>query len=315
MRKLTKFAMRRAAKKAFGSAGEMIRELAETAGSKGIEAIRDAADRASDATPAAEQVRKGRRLPIQKSIDVAVPIRVAWEEWSSLESLPEGIHTITDIERDGDELFGRIKSPRAQDWEAEILDEREQQSFAWQSHEGTDCAGLATFHSLSKRLTRIELNLDVVPKTPAEGFQLTTHIADHRAETELRQFKARLELINPDLYEAAEEEDAPEEERAEEGGQTEDGQTGEAEGADEGDDARSAEPEDAADEEDSELYDDEEALPEDEEEELPEDEEEELPEDEEELPEDEEEPYDEDEPVDDEDLEDPEQDPEYAETA
>src|SRR3954468_5092988 len=81
-----------------------------------------------------------RRIPIQRSIDVAVPLEVAWEEWMTLESLPEGTHRVVDIERDGDDLlFGRISGPRIdRDWEAEILDERENESFAWRSSGASD---------------------------------------------------------------------------------------------------------------------------------------------------------------------------------
>jgi uncharacterized membrane protein len=136
-----------------------------------------------------------RRLPIQRSVDVAVPLGVAWEEWMQLEALPEGVHTVTGIERDGSNLIADG------DWEAEILDERPRQSFAWQSYGAGDCAGLVTFHELAPRLTRIELNLDVVPTTVAETALLASRVADRRTETELRRLKARLELINPDLYE------------------------------------------------------------------------------------------------------------------
>ncbi|MHB8658891.1 MAG: SRPBCC family protein [Solirubrobacteraceae bacterium] len=170
----------------------------------GAAAIRAAADRAAATGHEVTEKAAHQRLPIQRSVDVAVPLRVAWEEWSALTSIPEGVHTITDIERDGDELTGRTSSPRSIDWSAEILDERPEQSFAWQSHEGSDCAGLITFHELSRRLTRIELNLDVVPTAPVETAQLALKLADRRAESELRRFKARLELINPDLYEKPE---------------------------------------------------------------------------------------------------------------
>jgi uncharacterized membrane protein len=146
-----------------------------------------------------------------------VPVRVAWDHWSALEWLPEGPHTVSDIERDGVNLTGVIDGPRNQDWAGEILDERPEQSFAWQSHQGSDCAGLITFHRLSERLTRVELNLDVIPSTPAQAIGLATRLADRRAQTELRQWKARLELINPDLYEEAPsdpEEDEPEQREA-----------------------------------------------------------------------------------------------------
>jgi uncharacterized membrane protein len=85
-------------------------------------------------------------------------------------------------------------------WEAEVLDQRPNESFAWQSVKGSDCAGLITFHRLSERLTRLELNLDVIPQGMPEAMGLLTYLADRRAEADLRRFKAHVELINPDLY-------------------------------------------------------------------------------------------------------------------
>jgi uncharacterized membrane protein len=143
------------------------------------------------------------RLPIQKSIDVAVPVDVAWEQWMEFEYFPEGAHRATEVEREDDLLVGALDGARPTDWRAEIIDEREGESFAWRSTEGSDSAGLVTFHQLSDRLTRIELNLDVRPIQLTEAAALMLHIADKRVEAELRRFKAHVELLNPDTYETA----------------------------------------------------------------------------------------------------------------
>lgn len=142
-----------------------------------------------------------RRLPVQQAVDVAVPLEVAYEEWMRFESLPEGAHCVKDVERRGGQLVGEVDGfgePR--EWEAEIRDERPNESFAWRSTRGSDVAGLVTFHRLSERLTRIELQLDVVPTGVGEAASLALHLADRRAETELRKFKSRLETISPDAY-------------------------------------------------------------------------------------------------------------------
>ncbi len=97
-----------------------------------------------------------RRLPIQVSIDVAVPVGVACDERTSSTTLSEGVHRIDDVQRDGECLIGKIAGARAGEWVAEIVDERPEQSFGRKSVEGSDCAGLVTFHRLSDRLTRIE---------------------------------------------------------------------------------------------------------------------------------------------------------------
>lgn len=189
-----KTATRAAALKALKALG---RKAVDAAG----EGMRSAAEHAATASKGALENSFVERLPIQTSIDVAVPLLVAWEEWMTFESFTEGVHRIEDIEREDDELFGKIAGPRAVDWRAEVTDEREEEAFAWRSVEGSDCAGLATFHSLSDRLTRIELDLDVLPTNPAETLALSLHLAHHRAQTELRRFKARVEFINPDVYE------------------------------------------------------------------------------------------------------------------
>jgi uncharacterized membrane protein len=172
---------------------------------KALEAAGEGARSAADRTVAAgkEALDSGlsRRLPIQVSIDVAVPLEFAWEQWMTFESFTEGVHRIEDVERDGDRLFGRTASPLSADWEAEITDEREYADFAWRSVQGSDCAGLAAFRPLSERLTRVQLDLDVLPTRPGESLALALHLAHRRADAELRRFKARLEFTNPDSYE------------------------------------------------------------------------------------------------------------------
>jgi uncharacterized membrane protein len=145
-----------------------------------------------------------RSVPIQCSVDIAVPLEVVYEEWMKVDFLPEGAHRICEIERDGGRLTGRVagKQGHAGRWEADILDERPNESFAWRSVSGSDCVGLITFHRLAERLTRLELELDVVPTGVGEGIELFVHLADRHAEADLRRFKADLERISPDEYSA-----------------------------------------------------------------------------------------------------------------
>ena len=176
--------VRRVAGEALLLSGDAAAKAVRQVGETGVQAV-------------AERVN---RLPIQRSIDVAVPVEVAWAQWMELRHLPEGANRVTEIERDGDALQGRIDGVGHGDWEAEILDERENESFAWRSKQGSDSAGLVTFHELSERLTRIELELDVRPVHLVEAATLALRVADRRVDSELRRFKAEAELLNPDCY-------------------------------------------------------------------------------------------------------------------
>lgn len=194
--------------------GELIKLTSKLVARSAAKRLPALAERAATSLPALAEratasngngtplIARIRPVPIQLSIDIAVPLEVAFEEWMKLEFLPEGAHRVEGIKRRGSRLRGRIAGALAQhaQWRAEIREERPNESFAWRSLRGSDCLGLATFHRLSERLTRIELELDVVPVRPAEAFELVVHIADRRAETDLRRFKARLERISPDDY-------------------------------------------------------------------------------------------------------------------
>ncbi len=185
-KKAAKKTLKTVSRRSLQAGGEALR----SAGSLGRQAMRAGMSRVVDHRP-----------PVQASVDVAAPISVVWAEWMTFEWFTEGLHSIEEIERDGDELTGRVVAPHERDWRAEIVDEREQQAFAWRSYEGTDCAGLVTFHQLSERLTRVEADLDVMPTNPGETFLLSLPVPARRAERVLQMFKAHVEFINPDEYE------------------------------------------------------------------------------------------------------------------
>jgi uncharacterized membrane protein len=165
------------------------------AGVAGADALIESSQRLPEAL-----AERAHRLPIQQAIDVAVPLQVAWEQWMEFCYFPEGARRARNVEREGDTLIGELDGAGSREWKAEVIDERENESFAWRSIEGSDSAGLVTFHQLSERLTRIELNLDVRPTHMAEAAALALHVADRRVESELRRFKAHVELLSPDVY-------------------------------------------------------------------------------------------------------------------
>jgi uncharacterized membrane protein len=182
-----KKALKLAARKAVKAGATTLRALSERGGELGRSAVEQSVNN---------------RLPVQVSVDVAAPLDFVWDEWMGGRLLPEGVHRVEELERDQNRLTGKIAGSRAgEEWKAEILDEREYESFAWRSVEGSDCAGLVTFHRLSDRLTRIELDLDVLPINPGQALSLSLHLAHRHAEADLRRFKARVEFISPDVYE------------------------------------------------------------------------------------------------------------------
>jgi uncharacterized membrane protein len=139
-------------------------------------------------------------LPIQAAVDIAVPLSVVWRRLIALETLPEGLHQVVGIRRRGRRLIGFTDDRSRRRWRAEVTEERPEESFAWRSRHGSDCAGLITVHRLSERLTRLELTLDLAPCSALEAMALRARVAQRRTDRELRELKARLERISPDDY-------------------------------------------------------------------------------------------------------------------
>jgi uncharacterized membrane protein len=226
---------------------------------------------------------KGRRLPVQESVDVAVPLEIAYNQFTQFEDFPEFMHRVEKVEqRDDAHLVWHEKIwGIRREWEAEITDQRPNERIAWKSLSGTQTTGVVTFHALSDRLTRIEVNLDFQPQGLLEKTASGFRMSRRALKSDLMRFKAFIEMKD--------------EETGAWRGRVEEGEVAEGPGAEEREETEAEAPvatepvEEEPEEEETEAEEEEE--PEAEEEEEPEAEEEEEPEaEEEEEPEAEEEP-------------------------
>jgi uncharacterized membrane protein len=138
----------------------------------------------------------GRRMPIQQSVDVAVPVKVAYDQWTQFEDWPEFMHRLESVEQVDNatvafqtKIWGVKKR-----FEAEILDQRPEQRVEWDVSEGFSHTGVVTFHELSDRLTRIELTMDVEPDNLIDKASRGMRFVKRAVRGDLHRFKAYVEL-------------------------------------------------------------------------------------------------------------------------
>jgi uncharacterized membrane protein len=139
---------------------------------------------------------KGRRLPVQESVDVAVPLETAYNQYTQFEDFPKFMHRVEKLEqRDDTHLVWHenIWGVR-REWEAEITDQRPNERIAWKSLSGTETTGVVTFHPLSDRLTRIEVNLDFKPQGLLEKTASGFRMSRRALKSDLMRFKAFIEM-------------------------------------------------------------------------------------------------------------------------
>lgn len=83
---------------------------------------------------------------IEHSIDVEVPVRTAYNQWTQFEEFPRFMEGVEEVRQlDDTHLRWRTKiAGREKEFEAEITEQRPDERIAWTSTEGADQAGVVT---------------------------------------------------------------------------------------------------------------------------------------------------------------------------
>jgi uncharacterized membrane protein len=166
-------------------------------------------------------------IPIQESIDVAVPVAAAFDLCMRFEELPRFSDRIEEVDVEDDThltVLAKIGSHR-RTLGIEIVGEEPEERLDWDGVEGIEHSGVVTFHPLAPRLTRVEVTIEQTSERLRERLLRSVGMPERTVRQELRRFKAYAELWDEandfksadfkDLGSAPPEEDIPEDEESE----------------------------------------------------------------------------------------------------
>jgi uncharacterized membrane protein len=132
---------------------------------------------------------------IEQSIDVNVPVRTAYDQWTQFEEFPRFMEGVREVRQLDDkrltwcaEVGGKEKR-----WEAEITEQIPDARIAWRSRTGANNAGVVTFHRLDDRKTRVMLQLDYDPQGVVENVGDAVGVVSSRVRGDLARFKDFIE--------------------------------------------------------------------------------------------------------------------------
>ena len=132
---------------------------------------------------------------VQESIDVAVPVRTAYNQWTQFESFPkfmEGVESVQQI--DPTHTHWRVRVGGAErEFDATITEQLPDERIAWKSTGGTRHAGVVTFHRLADDATRVTVQMDWQPEGLLEKAGSMLGLGERRVKADLRKFKAFIE--------------------------------------------------------------------------------------------------------------------------
>jgi uncharacterized membrane protein len=132
---------------------------------------------------------------ILETIDVDVPVRTAYDQWTQFEEFPRFMEGVEKVEQMTDttlEWTAEIGGVR-KCWKAEITEQTPDQRIAWNAVDGAENAGVVTFHRLDDRKTRVTLQLDVEPDGVVESAGDALGFVQRRAAGDLERFKEFIE--------------------------------------------------------------------------------------------------------------------------
>jgi uncharacterized membrane protein len=132
---------------------------------------------------------------IEKTIDVNVPVNIAYNQWTQFEDFPhfmEGVYEVRQL--DEKRLFWRAKiAVKEETWDAEITDQTPDQRVAWKSTSGAENAGAVLFEPIDANTTRVTLRMDYEPEGLIENLGDWMGFVSRRVEGDLTRFKQFIE--------------------------------------------------------------------------------------------------------------------------
>jgi uncharacterized membrane protein len=132
---------------------------------------------------------------VVQSIDVAVPVSTAYNQWTQFESFPrfmDGVESIEQLTPTRTRWVTRIAGVERR-FDAEITEQHPDERVAWRTDKGTHQAGVVTFHRLDEARTRVTLQLDHDPQDVVEKAGDALGIVQKRVKGDLDNFKQFIE--------------------------------------------------------------------------------------------------------------------------
>ena len=132
---------------------------------------------------------------IEKTIEVDVPLLIAYRQWTQFEEFSEFMADIKEVRQlDHKRLHWHAEVMGKQvDWFAEITEQIPGKRITWRNLSGAKSAGGVSFQSLGVARTRVTWRVEYEPTGPVEPSDSVLGFIALRIDGDLRRFKQFIE--------------------------------------------------------------------------------------------------------------------------
>jgi len=132
---------------------------------------------------------------LHKSIEVNVPVKVAYNQWTQFEEFPNFMENIVEVRQIDDshvhwhaEIGGKHK-----EWDTEIVEQVPDQRIAWRTTAGPENHGIVSFEPVGADRTRVSVDIEYQPETTLEKVGDMLGMVSSNVEDDLENFRDFLE--------------------------------------------------------------------------------------------------------------------------
>jgi uncharacterized membrane protein len=132
---------------------------------------------------------------IEQSIEVEVPVRTAYNQWTQFEDFPRFMEGVIEVKQlDDTHLRWRANvGGKEKAWRARVTEQTPDERIAWRSEDGAPNAGVVTFHRISDNKAKIMLQIDYDPEGVVENVGDAVGLVSARVKGDLQRFKEFIE--------------------------------------------------------------------------------------------------------------------------
>ncbi len=131
----------------------------------------------------------------EQSIEVHVPLNVAYDQWTQFEQFPQFMEGVREVRQlDDAHIHWRAEiGGREKEWDAQITEQTPDREIAWQSTSGTPNSGMVSFQSIDPNTTRVTLRLEYEPEGTVETVGDKLGFVSRQVGKDLENFKEFIE--------------------------------------------------------------------------------------------------------------------------
>jgi carbon monoxide dehydrogenase subunit G len=132
---------------------------------------------------------------VERSIEVHVPVRTAYDQWTQFEDFPHFMGGVQEVQQKGDQRLhwvAEIAGVR-REWDAAVLEQVPDHKIAWAATSGATNAGAVRFEPAGAGSTIVYLTLEFEPEGLVEQVGDKLGIVQRQVTSDLERFKALVE--------------------------------------------------------------------------------------------------------------------------